>query len=184
MGEFEQAKPIIELLKNNLDDINVVCTFFSPSGYNNQKDYKFADAVCYLSNDSYYSASKFIKQIKPTVAVFVRYDLWLNHLYILKKRRIPILLINATLPQSIKENKRSILKFYFKYIYSFIDKLFAVTLFDYDSFKQLNLDCDVILSTDTRNDRIIDIIEKVKINPIISRNLFSIDELVFVAGSV
>jgi 3-deoxy-D-manno-octulosonic-acid transferase len=36
LGEFEQAKPIIEKLKQE-KDVNVLVTFFSPSGYENSK---------------------------------------------------------------------------------------------------------------------------------------------------
>src|SRR5690554_4542019 len=44
LGEFEQAKPIIEELKS-IADINILVTFFSPSGYENSKKYPFADIV-------------------------------------------------------------------------------------------------------------------------------------------
>lgn len=42
LGEFEQAKPIIEHLKKD-KDVNVLITFFSPSGYINSKKYPYAD---------------------------------------------------------------------------------------------------------------------------------------------
>ena len=45
MGEFEQAKYIIEQLKSNYQNIKILVTFYSPSGYNDQKNYSFADAV-------------------------------------------------------------------------------------------------------------------------------------------
>ncbi|MFC2136232.1 glycosyltransferase N-terminal domain-containing protein, partial [Bacteroidota bacterium] len=41
MGEFEQAKPIIEKLKLE-NDVNITVTFFSPSGYDNSRNYPHA----------------------------------------------------------------------------------------------------------------------------------------------
>src|ERR1017187_6000300 len=50
LGEFEQAKPIIEELKKN-KGINILVTFFSPSGYDNSRKYPFADLVSYLRSE-------------------------------------------------------------------------------------------------------------------------------------
>ena len=35
LGEFEQARPIIEELKSSFSEYKILVTFFSPSGYNN-----------------------------------------------------------------------------------------------------------------------------------------------------
>ena len=60
MGEFEQAKPVIEILKNSDKSIIIIVTFFSPSGYNNQKDYEFADHALYLPFDTKSNARYFL----------------------------------------------------------------------------------------------------------------------------
>ena len=52
MGEFEQARPLISTIKNNLPSYEILVTFFSPSGYEIYKDYPFADYVCYLPIDT------------------------------------------------------------------------------------------------------------------------------------
>ncbi|MDC6473476.1 glycosyltransferase N-terminal domain-containing protein, partial [Flavobacteriaceae bacterium] len=48
LGEFEIAKPIIESLKSEIDDLKVVVTFFSPSGLENSRNYKVTDSMVYL----------------------------------------------------------------------------------------------------------------------------------------
>ena len=80
MGEFEQAKPVIEDIKARSNNIKIVCSFYSPSGYVNQKNYEYADSVCYMLFDSISNANLFIEKISPEVAVFIRYDIWRNHL--------------------------------------------------------------------------------------------------------
>ena len=47
LGEFEQARPIIEELKKEYNNYKILVTFFSPSGYKIRKDYKLADVVGY-----------------------------------------------------------------------------------------------------------------------------------------
>src|SRR3989304_6278886 len=87
LGEFEQAKPIIEKLKKEAD-INIVVSFFSPSGYENSKKYPYADVITYLPFDSRWRAKRFIEIISPNMAVFMRYDIWPNHIWALKKKKI------------------------------------------------------------------------------------------------
>ena len=91
MGEFEQAKPIIEKLKSRNKNIKIVCSFFSPSGYKNQKNYEFADAVCYLPFDSKKNVKMFLDLVNPCLVVFVRYEIWHNYLEQIKKRQIKVI---------------------------------------------------------------------------------------------
>ena len=57
LGEFEQAKPIIEKLKKDTD-VKIVVSFFSPSGYENSKKYPYADIITYLPFDSKWRAKR------------------------------------------------------------------------------------------------------------------------------
>ena len=52
LGEFEQARPMIETLKKEYPAYRILLTFFSPSGYEVRKEYAFADIVCYLPFDT------------------------------------------------------------------------------------------------------------------------------------
>jgi len=42
LGEFEQARPIIEEIKKNDPDYKILVSFFSPSGYEIRKNYNLA----------------------------------------------------------------------------------------------------------------------------------------------
>lgn len=182
MGEFEQAKPIIEFLKNANPKIQIVCTFFSPSGFNTQKNYKFADAICYLPDDTYFSAKNFINKIKPDVAIFVRYELWFNFISHLNKMQIKTFLINATCPTILEKCK--ILTPFYKDIFNKFSEIYAVSKAQTNKFNQLKLKTKITQSSDTRFDRILQKVAEAKVNPVISRDLFFENELIFVAGSV
>ena len=51
-GEFEQGRPMIEMIKRNHPDSLILLTFFSPSGYETKKNFPLVDAVCYLPLDT------------------------------------------------------------------------------------------------------------------------------------
>lgn len=156
MGEFEQAKPIIEILKRELPDVRIIVSFYSPSGYLHQKNYTYADEVFYLPFDSLWKAKLFIDKLNPSIVVFVRYDLWYNFVYISNKRNITLLLICATKPT----NTNSFLdKYYFSKIYNFLALIHTVGYSHTNYFKSLNLKCEIIEGHDTRYDRIINTVE-------------------------
>ena len=95
LGEFEQGRPVIEALKERDPSLQVVLTFFSPSGYEVRKDYDKADVVCYLPLDTPGNARRFLDIVQPDLAVFVKYEFWFHFLTTLKKRAIPVVLISA-----------------------------------------------------------------------------------------
>ncbi len=97
MGEFEQAKPIIAALRNKYKEIDIIVSFFSPSGYDHSKNYKLASLITYIPFDTRTNAERFIDLIKPTAAVMVRYDVWPNHIWALRRRNIPVYIANATM---------------------------------------------------------------------------------------
>ncbi len=95
VGEFEQARPLIERLKANGERRKVVVTFFSPSGYEARKNYPHADAVLYLPFATRRKAKRFLEALQPSLAIFVKYEFWPAYLRELKKRDIPTYSISA-----------------------------------------------------------------------------------------
>ena len=95
LGEFEQARPLIELIKERQPQARIVLSFFSPSGYEVRKNYNLADAVCYLPFDLIGNVKKFLDIVHPSMAIFVKYDYWGNYLMDLHRRKIPTYIISA-----------------------------------------------------------------------------------------
>ena len=95
VGEFEQARPLIEKLKANDERRKIVITFFSPSGYEARKNYEHADAVLYLPFATRRKAKRFLEALQPSMAIFVKYEFWPAYLRALKKRGIPTYCISA-----------------------------------------------------------------------------------------
>ena len=95
VGEFEQARPIIERLRQEHPQVQIVLTFFSPSGYNLRKDYNKVDAVTYLPFATRRNARMFLDVVKPDMAIFVKYEFWPAYLRELAKRGISTYCISA-----------------------------------------------------------------------------------------
>ena len=88
LGEFEQGRPVIEMIHERYPEYRILLTFFSPSGYEIRKDFAAADWVFYLPADTPHNVRRFLDIVKPAFAVFVKYDYWLNYLKELKRRKI------------------------------------------------------------------------------------------------
>lgn len=95
LGEFEQARPLIEALKTERPELKILLTFFSPSGYEVRKNYPLADLVTYLPADTPYAARRFVRTVRPSLAIFVKYEIWRNYLLELQRIGTPALLICA-----------------------------------------------------------------------------------------
>jgi 3-deoxy-D-manno-octulosonic-acid transferase len=155
MGEFEQAKPLIKLLKRKFPQGCVIVSFYSPSGFEHARDKGGADHICYLPFDSRYRADRFLSLIRPDVAIVIRHDIWPNHLYLLKNKSIPTLLINCSV------FSRSYLRWapvrnMYRYFLGCFKQILTVSKDSKDLLKALNLgNIEIDVVGDTRYDQVI-----------------------------
>lgn len=178
LGEFEQGRPVMEAIRQKSPDVFIVLTFFSPSGYEIRKNYDQADLVTYLPVDTPKNARWFLDEIRPDIAVFVKYEFWYFFLRELRKRDIPTLLISA-----IFRKEQLFFKNYGKFYLNMLRFFTRIFVQDPDSRKILN-DAgipNVEVSGDTRYDRVLMIAE----NPahIPQAESFARGHTVIVAGS-
>ncbi len=178
LGEFEQAIPFIEGFKKKFSDYKIFLTFFSPSGYEIKKDYEFADYVFYLPSDTIHNAKKFVKAINPELAVFVKYDFWYNYFRILNKKNIPVYYISA-----IFRDNQYFFKWYGKWFLKILKTIKCYFVQNEESAKLLQEAGinDVVISGDTRFDRVYEIAKQEHRFPEIEK--FINNETVFIAGS-
>jgi 3-deoxy-D-manno-octulosonic-acid transferase len=138
MGEFEQAKPIIAALRRKYNDLDIIVTFFSPSGYEHSRNYKLASLITYIPFDSSANARRFVDLIRPSAAIMVRYDIWPNHVWELRKRNIPTLIANATLRKNSSRHYPFVRSFH-RQVYESITSILTVSQSDIDSFGNFQL---------------------------------------------
>jgi 3-deoxy-D-manno-octulosonic-acid transferase len=178
LGEFEQGRPLIEKIVQEKQGWKILLTFFSPSGYEVRKEYDRADLIMYLPADTPANARYFLDNIRPDVALIIKYEFWFNYLSQLNKRQIPTYLVSGIFRPS---------QYFFKWYGTFARRMFSVFTHifvqDPDSKALLGsigyTDCTV--TGDTRFDRVSQIAAAAKDLPLIRK--FRGDEPLFVAGS-
>jgi 3-deoxy-D-manno-octulosonic-acid transferase len=181
LGEFEQAKPIIEKLKEE-QNVNIIITFFSPSGYENSRKYPYADLISYLPFDTITNADKFVRIVKPDLAIMMRYDIWPNIIYKLREFNIPSFIVDATMR---KDSMRTLpfLRSFHKALFSNMSKFLTVSESDAEGFKLFNCGNEKIKTVgDTRFDRVLQKSIQARDKKLINQYVIQ-NKKVFVAGS-
>ncbi len=181
LGEFEQAKPIIEELKQH-NDVNILVTFFSPSGYENSRKYPYADLVSYIPFDTVAKAQNFLEIVKPDLAVIMRYDIWPNHISAMKKMSIPSFLVDATMKEN-SPRKIPLIKSFHENLFNDITRILTVSESDSKGFKEFGCtEQQLKVVGDTRFDRVHQKSLKAKESRLIKDEILK-DKKVIVAGS-
>lgn len=178
LGEFEQARPVIEAFKKELPHVKILLTFFSPSGYEVRKNYPQADYIHYLPLDSARHARRFLTITRPALAIFVKYEFWHHYTKQLKARNIPILSIS-----SIFRDDQVYFKPYGGF-YRNILRNFSHFFVQNDASMKLLASIGITQSKrsgDTRFDRVYQVARAGEEIPV--AKAFKADQKVFVAGS-
>lgn len=178
LGEFEQGRPLIENIRKEYPGFTIVITFFSPSGYEIQKNYKGADHIYYLPLDSTSNAKRFVSMISPKLVLWVKYEFWHYYLQELKQKQIPTLLISGAF-----RNNQPFFKWYGKFWRKMLES-FTHLFLQNEYSQQLLEDVSIkntTVSGDTRFDRVISIAENFDDVPWIKE--FCLNSKVIVAGS-
>lgn len=154
LGEFEQAKPIIAALKRKFKNLDIIVTFFSPSGYEHSKNYKLADLITYIPFDTASNARRFLDLIRPDIAVMVRYDVWPNHVWELRRRNVPTFIANATLRKTSARLWWPLNSFH-RTVYQSLTSILTVSQEDAESFGQFDLNgTEIRVVGETRYDQV------------------------------
>ena len=180
LGEFEQGRPIIEAIRKQHPEYQILLTFFSPSGYEIRKNYDLADYICYLPADTKRNAQKLIELVRPEMVFFVKYEFWFHYIHELKKRNIPLYLVSAIFRENQLFFKNTPWgKWYRKMLFCF-DQFFVQ---DDQSVKLLHGVGikNVTKAGDTRFDRVAEIAQNGKNIPLVEK--LKGNSLLVVAGS-
>ena len=164
LGEFEQGRPVIERLKAENPETKILLTFFSPSGYEIRKNYNGADIVSYLPLDTYFAARNFVKLVRPSKAVFVKYEFWPNYLLALQQADVPVYSISAIFRES-----QVFFKVYggwYRSLLRVFSHIFVQDKVSLDLLKKYDI-TNASVCGDTRFDRVYDLYSQAKQLPLI-----------------
>ena len=151
VGEFEQAKPIIEALK---DDARIVLTYFSPSVQPNVARYPHHDAAIYLPLDTSRNAARLFQIIKPSLLIFSKFDIWPNLVWCAAQHKVPIALIAGTLHPKSKR-LAFLARPFFRYVHRHISVHCVISEDDAQRFRMIcPPSAQIEVTGDTRFDRV------------------------------
>lgn len=104
VGEVLAVCSLIDSIKNKYPDCNIVCSTVTKTG-NDLAKARLNDKaeVIYAPLDFSWIVKKFIKVINPKIYIIAETELWPNVLLALKKKKIPIVLINGRISDEAYE---------------------------------------------------------------------------------
>ena len=178
VGEFEQARPVIELFTFNNPNYKICLTFFSPSGYELRKNYAGANWIFYLPLDSASNAKQFVSLVKPKIALFTKYEFWFFYLKTLHEQQIPIYSFST-----IFRDKQLFFKSYgafYRRFLTYFECIFVQDAYSLQLLKTIGVD-RVFVAGDTRFDRVAEICAHKKDIPLVKN--FKSTSLCMVIGS-
>ncbi len=183
-GEFLQVTPVLNQLKQLNPDLFIIISFFSPSGYENISNQPPIDFKCYLPIDSYFQAKKFISLISPQVAIIVRHDIWPNFVWRLKQEKIPLILIDASIPRK-SFRRLPIIKRLNKYLFNAMEAILAISEAQAAQFRQLVDDpAKIIVIGDTKYDQVFERSQNLsRIAPLLSDQKLNKKKVIVVGSS-
>ncbi len=176
LGEFEQGRPLMQRLREEHPEYKILLTFFSPSGYEVRKNYHGADVVCYLPFDTPGNVHSFLRLAHPEIALFIKYEFWMNYLTTAKKKGVKLYSVSSIFREK-------------QYFFQWWGTMKPLKQFDHlfvqneESKRLLNehgIDCVTVVG-DTRLDRVIDIKNAAAPLPLVEQ--FVADSPCFIAGS-
>lgn len=178
LGDFEQGRPLVDYIHVKYPDYKIVLTFFSSSGYEVRKEYPNADYVFYIPIDRRGDVRRFLDIVNPEIAIFVKYEFWLNMLVELRRRGVRTFIASAIF------RRNSIFFSPFGWWWRNALRSFD-TLFVQDENSKLLLGDlgfdNVVVAGDTRFDRVAAIAERAEKVELVER--FKGGNRLFVAGS-
>jgi len=165
VGEFEQAKPIIDGLRS-LNKFEIIVSFFSSSLENKVKEDKSVHHSFYLPSDSKKNMELLLEKINPVILLLIKYEYWRNLILSTNKKSIPIISVSSIFRKS---------QFYVP-LYSsfFLNTLKKINLFLVQNNDSVNLlkknnITSVKKVGDTRFDRVLKIYNDSKKYPLVEQ---------------
>ena len=167
LGEFEQGRPLIEMIKREQPDARILLTFFSPSGYEVRKNFSKVDTVVYLPFDLPGNVKQFLDLVQPSMAIFVKYEFWGNYLNALKRRGVPTYIIS-----SIFRPKQIFFRPWggiFRKMLKCFDTIFVQNEESRELLASIGFKDNVIIAGDTRFDRVADVKAAAREFPLVAK---------------
>ncbi len=100
VGETRAASALIQLIRKEYPEYQLVLTHMTPTGRETAPDLIGPDVIrCYLPYDVPFAVHRFLNHFKPRLGLLLETELWPNLIHLCAKAEIPLLLVNARLSE-------------------------------------------------------------------------------------
>jgi 3-deoxy-D-manno-octulosonic-acid transferase len=148
VGEVFSSVPLVMKLKERFKDKRIVFSTSTKTGFEiaNKLFKKNVSSIFFFPFDLLFSVKYIAGKIDPAIVIIVESDIWPNFLFEMKKRHIPVFLVNARLSQrSFKGYKR--FPFIFNKLFLSFAKICTQSIEDARRFMFLGIPSDMISTT-------------------------------------
>jgi len=148
VGEVLSSVPLVMKLKKHFKDKRIVFSASTKTGFEiaNKLFKKNVDSIFFFPFDLLFSVKYISGKIHPAIVIIVESDIWPNFLFEMKKRQIPVVLINARLSnRSFKGYKR--FSFIFNKLFLFFAKICTQSIEDVRRLMFLGIPSNMISTT-------------------------------------
>lgn len=185
MGEYEQARPLLQEIGPRFPTAVRVLTFFSPSAYANINRANIpAEVVSYLPFDSVFSARRFLHLVNPKAAIIIRHDFWPNHLWEAQRRGVMLVLADASVSANAHSwRHKPLVRHFNRAVLETFEAICAVSVEATQSLKDLlRYPERLVVTGDTRHDQVLFRTQSKKIETVLPEK-WRDGTMLFVAGS-
>ncbi len=157
VGEFEQAKPIIDSLKIKYE-IKILVSYFSSSTESAVSNYKNVDFHFYMLSDKEDQMKLLFDLLNPKILIIIKYEFWRNLILQAKLNSVPIVSVSSVFRKN---------QVYFYPIKFFKNILKNISLFlvqdenSMELLKKIKIK-EIKVIGDSRYDRVLNIFKKSK----------------------
>ncbi|MFC1829678.1 3-deoxy-D-manno-octulosonic acid transferase [Thermodesulfobacteriota bacterium] len=148
VGEVYSAMPLVKKLKNRFRNHGIVVSASTKTGFEiaNNLFSETVETVFFYPYDLVFSVRRISARVDPAIVVIVETDIWPNFLFDMRKRAVPVILVNARLSKrSFKGYKR--LRFFTKKLFSSFSNICAQSEMDAARFNRLGIPSNRIAVT-------------------------------------
>ncbi len=155
VGEFEQARPLIEKLRTLRPGLKIAATHFSPSGMHFARRRPAADFHDYLPLDDPQAMRRLVAAWNPRALVIVSADVWPNLVLAAEEAGVATALLSAGLPPESSRLGR-IGRLFYRDLLSRLSHIGTCTEADRERFQRILPDASHITVTgNTRTEQVI-----------------------------
>ena len=157
VGEFEQAKPIIDSLKRKYEN-KILVSYFSSSTESAVSNYKNVDFHFYMLSDKEDQMKLLFDLLNPKILIIIKYEFWRNLILQAKLNSVPIVSVSSVFRKN---------QVYFYPIKFFKNILKNISLFlvqdenSMELLKKIKIK-EIKVIGDSRYDRVLNIFKKSK----------------------